>query len=644
VGIASVPGTLFAHDIKLPLEELELGVSRVDRTLQHYRTFPAVPPLPQTEDDQRKIVGAAEIELALGNHKKALGMLMARIEDPKFRRLPEYVDTLLFTSQILETTDEDIGAMKYAEMALGQGGTPNQMAEAGARWFRVARRHQRLDRRLEIYELWRVNGGEKAAGSEVACQVAYEVAFALRADGRRRQARQLLARVPSDSGYGSRAAYLAGVLLLEDGDLHNAERWFEAIMDWPLPQLQKDDPQLKIEIEARELAAIATGRLRYERGELEAAAAAYDRVAVGSPLESDACWERAYLDLDRRRRRGALENIQCVLDRGAEGAQYVNARLFRASMLAHLSKYGDSIKAYEMLHEDMVKERDQFAEAAKQIDAAGEFLFSAMERNAVGRGKDAAPGPGTLFGGAWTAEVDSAYRVDRGTDEARTSANKIADEVGEIDAILARDDSFKLLDVRRTQLERLIREIQHLLGHAGDLQGSLNLNASSRTAVVDKEHEEDSRSLGHVIRALNRLLKETEADLASIDRLEADRRAQAAKLLGEIRGELRSIDQEIASLERDSAEPVNGVARKAIEQLKSALRDAAMKAEVGVLDTYWLKKEHRTQEIESLLDSKKQLQDETEAAVREIDDEEQSAPDQIPGEADHLPMPGLPAF
>src|SRR5258708_38699428 len=71
--LLAVPAPLLAHDIKLPLEELQRGVSRVDATLSHFRTFPAVPPLPQTDDDQRRILGSAEIALALGNHKKALG-------------------------------------------------------------------------------------------------------------------------------------------------------------------------------------------------------------------------------------------------------------------------------------------------------------------------------------------------------------------------------------------------------------------------------------------------------------------------------------------------------------------------------------------------------------------------------------------
>jgi hypothetical protein len=636
-----LPARALAHDLRLPLEELQKGAQRLSKTLAHYRTFPAIAPMPETEDQHRRVIGAAEIELALGNHRRALEMLMGRLADPHYQTMPQYVETLNFTSQILETTDEDIGAMQYAELALRHGGTPDQMAEAGARWFRLARRHQRLDRRLEIYELWRASGGEKAAGSEVACQVAYEVAFALRADGHRREARQLLSRVPSDSAYGSRAAYLAGVLFVEDGDLQNAERWFSAIMEWPLPPLKDGDPQMEIEVQTRSLASLAAGRLLYEKGDLEAAADAYDRIPAGSPWQPQACWERAFLDLDRRLRRGALKSVQCVLDLGAEGPQFVNARLFRASLLAHLSRYSDSIESYKLLHQDMERQRDLFVSAAKSIEGPGEFLFTAMERNAIQRGKDAAPGPATLFGGAWTPEVDQAYRVDRGAKYARGQIGSMNKEMDAIDEVLSREDAFVVLDVRRQQLQRLLREIQHLLGHAGDLEEGVSRHQASLGLFardVAPEHREDARALASVVRDLNELEGATESDLRDLDRLEKERRDTASRLMKEIRGELAGIEQEIAGIEKQAVEPVDGVARRAIEHIKAALQDAAMKAEVGVLDTFWLKKEHRTQAIESLLDQKKEMQRQANEAATELFEVELPAePD-----ADSLPINSVP--
>src|SRR5262245_31001741 len=118
IAFAAVPAPALAHDLKLPIDELLRGVGRIEKTLDYLRTVPSIPPLPETPDDHRRMLGAAEIELALGHKKRALEMLMGRLADPKFQELPEYVETLNFTAEILEASDEADGAMGYAEIAL----------------------------------------------------------------------------------------------------------------------------------------------------------------------------------------------------------------------------------------------------------------------------------------------------------------------------------------------------------------------------------------------------------------------------------------------------------------------------------------------------------------------------------------------
>lgn len=633
--LLSIPATAFAHDIKLPVDELLLGVSRIAKAVAHFQTVPAVPPLPETDEDQRRVLGAAEIELALGNRTRALEMLMGRLADPRFAKLPEYVETLNFTSEVLESSDDAVGAMHYAERALNHGGDPDQMAEAGARWFRLARKHQRLARRLEMYELWRSRGGERAAGSEVAAQVAYEVAFTLRADGRREEARGLLSKVPSDSTVGSRAAYLAGVIFVEGGDLANGERWLAAVMDWPLPEPTQNSAQYLIEKEVRELSALSAARLRYERGDLDAADEAYRLIPPGSAHEAEACWERAYLDLNRSRRRGALKNVQCVTDLGAGGAQHVDVQLFRASMLAHLSRYTDSIEAYSLLHKDMEKERDLFDAAAKDIRGPADFLFDAMERSAMKRGKDATPGPATLFRDAWSPLVDQAYRIDRGSGHARGSVADMMDEVDALAVRLAQDDAFVVLDIRRANLERLLREIHHMLGHAGEEADGIRARhaSSSGEGAIEhtQQHHDDAVKLAAIVGELQRMEREVEQQITALSKIERERRTMALTLLRSLRADLAAIMQDIDLLDGDAIPTENAVAKDAIKSIKDALQNAAMRAEVGVLDTYWLKKDHRTQAIDNLIQRKKDLETRSNDAMLDAEfelreDDQQDAP------------------
>ena len=611
-------GPAYAHDIEMPRERLSKDVERLTKTLEFYRARPPMPDRVETEDDQRRLLGAAEIEYALGDSRRALEILMGRLADPRFQRMPEYVSTLLLTSQILETRTENAGAMLYAEVALRKGGTPEQMAEAGARWFRVARRTQRLGRRAEMYALWKRQGGEAAADTEQAAQVRYEVAFALRADAKYSDALRLLQKVPSESTFGSRAAYLAGVVFVEYGDLANAERWFAAVMDWPLPVLEKDHPQLGIERRVRELSALSAARLRFERSDLEGAASAYRRVPPSSPYGAEACWERAYLDLERNKRRGALKQFQCVVDLGARGQRGLDARLFKASLLAHLRRYNDSIRSYEALHDNLQGQATVFAQAANGIDAPAEFLFTAIERTAMRTpdGQEPTPGPATLFADAWTNDVDRAYRVNKGTTSSSESLQAISDDIARITDAVMSNGAFVGFKVRRQYLELLLREVRHLEGHAGEASvQTQQAHAPANGAGADHDHSEDLKTYRATIDHLRGLGRAIEGDLVALTREQEQRRQEAIAELSQLKTEVMAIRRDLLSLEQASTVPVDGVARQAIQQVQAALRDAAMKAEFGVLDTFWLKKQHRTRAVEDLLQQQKETDRQLEEAL-----------------------------
>jgi hypothetical protein len=628
--VALGAGAAEAHDLRIATEQLRREASRLEKNLALFRERPVLPSRPSTPEEQRWALGDAEVERALGRERRALEMLLARVDDPEFQKLPEYVAALLMVSELLEKSAEDPGAMAYAELALREGGSREEMAEAGARWFRVARRAQRLDRRAEIYRLWQERGGEKAAGTERAAEVMFQVAFGLRADRDFEGARALIRRVPAESAFGSRAAYLGGVLLVEAGDLSNAERWFAALMDWPMPERADDDPtQQAIERETRELAALSAGRLRFERGDVDGADAAYRRVGPGSPYEGEACWERAYLDLERGRRRGALARVQCVVDLGAGGARHVDAKLFKASLLAHLERYADSIEAYGALHRDLLAERDLFTAALAATESASRVLFEGMERSAERRGRDATPGPATLYADAWTPEVDRAYRVDRGLAQSASDVEQLLAEIDGLEGSLRAEGSFAGLELRRRSLEDLIREARHLEGHAGQMAMQLRGRHASADGALH-EHADEAGQVEEVVEALRRLAAQAERDLVELERERGRRIAEATADFSDLRGQLRALGGEAGALRVEAAPPVEQAARAAMEATRSAIADAAMRAEFGVLDTYWLKKEHRTRAVEALLADRDRAKARLAEALTSEEDTEEAAPDEVP--------------
>lgn len=608
-----------AHDISISAAQLGRDVQRISDTLRFYKERDNAAAGPRTAAEHRRALGAAEIALALGDTSGALQILVGRLADENFHALPEYVDTLLMTSEILETQAQDVGAMLYAEQALRAGGGPEQMAEAGARWFRLARRNQRTDRVIDILNLWQAKGGAEAAGTEIAAQVMYQAAFAMRESGRRAEARAYLSRVPSNSAYGSRAAYLAGVLFVEDGDLAQAERWFAAVRDWAIVS-EDGSHQYGVERQLRELASLSTARLLYERGDLEAADQAYARIPEGSAFQREACWERAYLALERKKTRAALKRLQCVVDLGARGSRAVDAGLFKASLLAHMTQYDQSIAAYERLFADVVEERDLFSQALNNLgDRPAHFLFDGMERTALDDGEaTASPGPATLLADSWTPALDQAYRIDRGIAHAGSELKVLLTEIQRLVSVVRDESTFGGLELRKKSLEVLLKEIRHLEGHARQgLEESLRSHASTG-AAVQHQHGPEQQALKGYIQHLQVMGSSVESQIVAVDRDGIRRRSEALAMLGELQKELQGIDGALGQLAAAADVPINGVARQALHSVEDKLSDAAMRAEFGVLDTYWLKKQHRTRSVENLLQMKNETERQVLDAIEEL--------------------------
>lgn len=612
-----------AHDLDHQLRDLERSVAEVGDALKRLSRSPVVPPPPRTYADQQRVLGAAEIDLALGEDEAALQKLFGRIADPAFRKLEEYVPTLLLTSEVLEKKNEPVGAMLFARRALDVGGTEEQMAEAGARWFRIARRQERLGGRRELYQLWIERGGAKAAGGELKAVAAYEAAFALRDAGRRSDAQRLLATIPSESAYGSRAAYLAGVIFVEQGDLDNAVQWFRAVMNWGLPPIGQVGPQRAIEEELRDLAALSSGRLLYEKGDLDASDDAYGRVGDRSIHLRDSCYERAFLALERKQRRRALEHLSCVMDLGAKGDRYIDVRLTHASLLAHLSQYSDSVAAYEKLHTRLLREERAVSEALRGIAKPSAFLFEAMERSAAAHGREATPGPATLFGDAWSKDLDRAYRLDRDVAEAEREVDGLLAQIAEIKEVLGRPEVFPPIANRRKGYERLLRNIQHLSAHASDLATRAQAGHASAQAEPDPSCASCASALLNTLDGYARMV---EAEIEALDRETVRRKAEAETTLAALEEDLTGMASTALALALEVGAVSDDIGRQSLAQISHKYTDAVMRAEAGVLDTFWIRKEHVTERLREIGLDNERLKTDVGEALKDLADDLDETP------------------
>ncbi len=576
-----------AHEVELGLTALERQAAAVGAALER---------MEKPDRRTRRILGEAEVEAALGRTDRALALVLGRLDDPDFRAAPERVGALLLAAELLERKGDEAGGRLMAKAALDAATRPEDRAEALLRWLRQSR-DQPVAGRLAVAQVWIADGGSPEADPALA----YEVGALFRVAQDRASARRWLGAIPATTEHGARAAFLAGVSFVEDGNLRDAERWFAALMAWSLPPLPEDHPRLAVEREVRALAALAAARLSFERGALDEAAAAYERVPAGSGLEAEACWERAFLESERGRPRAALDQVACVRQLGGPKLAQGEAALLEASLLAHAGRYEASRQAYRRLFSNLSSEASLAREALEGLPDPARFLFLGMERTAVEEGPAATPGPATLLAGAWTPAVDLAHRVVRGTETQRAEIERLGAEVDRLTRLLDRPED--RLELRRKSLERLAREVEHLDGHARRL--AERSPGSTRLETVQSELRDHRRSIEGRRQSL---AAESEA-----------RRAASRTELAALAASVNGLRDEARALASASPPPADVVARAALDRVLSGLDDAAMRAEVGLLDTAWVEKQSRTREVERLLAERKAAEQQADDALEQAE-------------------------
>jgi hypothetical protein len=99
---------------------------------------------------------------------------------------------------------------------------------------------------------------------------------------------------------------------------------------------------------------------------------------------------------------------------------------------------------------------------------------------------------------------------------------------------------------------------------------------------------------------------------------EASRRSQAASLLASIRAEAVGLTKTALDIAKDAQAPLDADAREALRTVVARFDNAVMRAQAGVLDTYWVRKEHISERIRAMGFEKESLQKEYQDAFKEL--------------------------
>ena len=122
--------------------------------------------------------------------------------------------------------------------------------------------------------------------------------------------------------------------------------------------------------------------------------------------------------------------------------------------------------------------------------------------------------------------------------------------------------------------------------------------------------------------SLERRLKDwaaiTVAEMKKLDDMENRVQSKIAGKVRQIREKNERATIEIRTLEREVNTLGKKISKDALERMLAGFKDGVMRARVGVLDTYWVRKEHVSKQIEKLLNRKDALNKTYEAALNSM--------------------------
>ncbi|MDF1565584.1 MAG: tetratricopeptide repeat protein [Deltaproteobacteria bacterium] len=318
----------------LELEKLSTELNgRSDIVIAQYSRSPAADRLGDVENR----FSEAELHFLLENYNAAAVFLFDLVDQPAFQASRHYHDGLYYLAESLYQQSSYFPARATFARLLSEGGG-RYSQDALLRIIEVSGKlddYTGIDEHVEAL---------RASGATLRPQVLYVYGkfLAGRSDlpDRDRLARALtvFAEVPADSPFDLQARYFMGALYVQAGDLDSAQQAFESI----LPRPAKSERQRDV----KELAWIALGRLHYERGDVDAAIDAYQRVERSSVHFYRSLYEVAWAYVKKEDYQNALRAAEILMVGASDSPLAPEAQILIGNLYSRRKRYEQALETY----------------------------------------------------------------------------------------------------------------------------------------------------------------------------------------------------------------------------------------------------------------------------------------------------------
>ncbi len=334
------PGVAWGVEVKKverelsDLEKLSAELNqRSDQVIGQYSRSPAIDRLGDVENR----FSEAELHFLLENYNAAAVFLFDLVDQPEFQAGKHYRDGLYYLAESLYQQSSFFPARAIFTRLLKVGGG-RYSQDALLRIIEVSGKlndYTGIDGHVEAL---------RASGTSLRPQVLYVYGkfltrrYDLDAKARLSRALNVFAEVPADSAFDLQARYFMGALYVEAGDLDSAQAAFESI----LPRPAKSQRQRGV----KELAWIALGRLHYERGDIDKAIDAYQRVERSSTHFYRSLYEIAWAYVKKGDFQNALRAAEILMVGASDSPLAPEAQILIGNLYSKRQKYEKAVETY----------------------------------------------------------------------------------------------------------------------------------------------------------------------------------------------------------------------------------------------------------------------------------------------------------
>lgn len=607
---ASVAALLSAPSARAEIEveeanrisnEVDSEIAGMQADLRTIEDGYAVTVAPEVGKVERRL-REGEIHFLLKDYLRAAIVLLDVVEDEQYQGHPKMDEARFLLAEALRESRNFAGARAYYE-ALAPKVRGERLEDVVLGLLQIAGATNRFED-VDVYvERLRQTGTLSRPDVDyIYGKMLFKSGF--QEPDQMVKAYEVFSKIPAGNSVSARAAYYAGVALVQLGRYEQAITQFEQALG-RIGGRDEDQP-------LRELVYLSLGRLYQELGDVTKSADAYQEISQDSPYFSDMLYEVAWAHVtdgrlaedpeeEKAAYTRALRAVELLMATAPTSRLYPEARILQGNLQIRLGARETAYDTFQTIIDEYGGARDKIDRMVEDRADAKQFFRELLAADLDDIEAQAVLPPLAVTWALEEEDMERAVAMERDLTESQQFLEESRDLVDTLEAALASEQRFnmfsglqearskaiglenRVLDARRRLLElerRVVRPYMSAEQQSAVDEANVEGRALEREIEKLPQTEEQVDATRDDIRVayvgasreahrLRPRLSGMRAQLVAVELwlrdnggdLNAEERAMMDSRLAEARAETRALEEQLAALEREirlAAEVVGG--------------------------------------------------------------------------------------